>query len=130
MIFSPKIRKQLFIVFAVLAVIIAVYHVIGIFYTVDGSPAWRHGIFVCINLFCVYGILNRPKYFILIVFLLLVQQCYSHGQRMVKMWAAQQRIDWVSVFVLVLLLIALICLIEDQRQKSLRANRADTAGNK
>ena len=116
MIFSHKIRKQLFFVFAVLAVIIAIYHVIRIFYTIDGSPAWRHGVFVCINLFCVYGILIRPKYFILIVFLLLVQQCYSHGQRMIKMLEEQQRIDWVSVFVLVLLPIALICLIEDDKK--------------
>lgn len=117
MIFSFQTRNKLFIVFAILAALISLYHLIGVFYEIDESPFWRHGIFVCINLFFVYGILKRPKYFVFLVCILLVQQYYSHGIYLIKMWAEQQKVHWVSILDLILLPVALICLIEDYKAK-------------
>ena len=118
MLFSKKTRNVLFKVFAVLLSLIAIYHFVGVFYKVNDSPIWRHLLFVVINLFCVYGILKRPKYFVYLVALLLIQQYYSHGTYMVTMWIEKKQVHWISVFDLLLLPIVLISLIEDCKMKS------------
>ncbi|MCW3109168.1 MAG: hypothetical protein JWQ09_3674 [Segetibacter sp.] len=119
MIFSPKVRNVLFNVTAVLLFLTAVYHFVGLFYKINDSPTWRHLLFVAINLFCVYGFLKRPKYFVYFVVVLLVQQYYSHGTYLVKLWIEKRQIDWISVFDLLLLPVALICLLEDRKMKTL-----------
>ena len=118
MFFSKKTRAILFKVFAALFFFAAIYHFVGVFYKVNESPIWRHLLFVVINLFCVYGILKRPKYFVYLVALLLVQQYYSHATYMVNMWIEKKQVHWISVFDLLLLPIALICLIEDCKIKN------------
>ena len=118
MIFSARSRNMLFKVFAILAVFIALYHLTGVFYKINDSPRWRHGLFVCINLFCIYCLLKRPKYFLFLFCILLVQQYYSHGSHLVKQWRTQHTIHWISVFALALLPVALVCLIEDYREKN------------
>jgi len=117
MLFSAKTRAALFIVFAVLATIAALYHLTGVFYTIDATPGWRHILFVIINLFCVYGVLKRPAFFTWFWGVLLVQQYYSHGLYLLKMWHEQQKIHWISVADLLLLPIVLVCLIEDRRNQ-------------
>ena len=117
MLFSRKTRNIYFTIFAVLAALATLYHFAGIFYKVNQSPAWRHSIFVFINIFCIYGFLKRPKYFILFFSLLLMQQYYSHGTYMVNMWKEQQRIHWISLFDLILSPIALVCLVDDYCDK-------------
>ena len=117
MLFSPKIRNILFLVFAVLTVLIAAYHFLAIFNKFDNSPTWRHFLFVGINLFCTYGVLKRPKYFVYFVAILLVQQYYSHGAYLVNLWLEKGQIHLQSVFVLLLFPIALICLNEDRKLK-------------
>jgi len=117
MLFSVKTRATLFIVFAVLGAIAALYHLTRVFYTMDASPRWRHIVFVIINLFCVYGVLKRPAWFTWLLGVLLVQQYYSHGLFLLKMWNEQQKIDWISVADLILLPIVLVCLIEDRRSQ-------------
>jgi uncharacterized membrane protein len=118
MLFSEKTRNISFKVFAALSCLAAIYHFIGVFYKVDESPIWRHLLFVVINLFCAYGILKRPKYFVYLVGLLLVQQYYSHGTYMVNLWIEKKQVHWISVFDLLLLPIALFCLIEDCKMKN------------
>ena len=115
MLFSDKTRNVLFKVFAFFGALAAIYHFAGLFYKFDESPAWRHVLFVVINLFVVYGVLKRPKYFVYIVAILVIQQYYSHGTYLVNMWIEKKQIHWISVFVLVLLPIVLFCLIEDYR---------------
>ena len=117
MLFSVKSRTVLFKMFAVLSFFVAVYHLVGVFYKVNDSPVWRHLLFVAINLFCVYGILKRPGYFVYLVALLLVQQYYSHGISLVKMWMEKKQVDWISLLVLLLLPIIFICLVEDHKMK-------------
>ena len=118
MLFSLKTRNILFKVFAVLGCLAGIYHFTCVFYKVDESPVWRHILFVGINIFCVYGFLKRPKYFVYFVALLFVQQFYSHGTYMVNLWQKSNKIHWLSVFNLLLLPIGLICLIEDYKLKN------------
>ena len=115
MLFSSKARKILFIVFAILASVVALYHLIGIFYKINESPAWRHAIFFLVNIICIYGFIKRPKYFILFLSVLLIQQYYSHGIYMVNMWVIQKKIHWISVLNLLILTLALICLVDNHR---------------
>ena len=115
MLFSSKTRKILFIVFAVFTGVAALYHFVGIFYKVDESPVWRHAIFVFVNIICIYEFLRTPKYFIFFLSILLVQQYYSHGIYMVNMWMEQKRIHWTSLFDLIILTLALICLVDNHK---------------
>jgi hypothetical protein len=117
MLFSRKTRNVLFRIFAGLASLAAIYHVVAVFFKFDESPIWRHLVFVGINFFCVYGFLKRPKYFVIFIALLFVQQCYSHGTYMVNLWISTKQIHWISVFDLLLLPIGLICLVEDDKLK-------------
>ena len=113
MFFSPKTRNILFKILAALAGMANIYHLVGLFYKVDESPVMRHFLFVVINIFCVYGFLKRPKYFIGFLSLVCIQQFYSHGSYMINLWLQTKQIHWISVLVLLILPISLFCLIED-----------------
>lgn len=118
MLFSTKTRSNLFVVFAVVLFLTAIYHLLGIFYKVNDSPVWRNLLFAGIDFFCVYGALKRPKYFVYMVVLFIVQQYYSHGTYLINMWNEKKQIHWISVFDLLLCPIAMICLIEDYKMKN------------
>jgi len=117
MLLSAKTRRILFIVFAVLGAIAALYHIARVFYVTDATPVWRHLLFAIIDAFCVYGVLKRPGYFTWFLGLLLIQQYYSHGHYLLKMWNEQQKIHWISVLDLALLPIVLVSLIEDRKSR-------------
>jgi hypothetical protein len=120
MLFSTKTRDKLFVVFAAVLCLTAIYHFVGIFYNLNDLPVWRNLLFVFIDLFCAYGALKRPNYFIYLVVLLIVQQCYSHGTYLMDMWHEQKQIHWISVFDLLLCPIAMLCLYEDYKMKNKR----------
>lgn len=122
MIVAPKTRQIFFKTYAVLALMIAIYHFWGIFYKFGETPVWRHILFVFINLFCVYGVLKRPNYFFYFFCILCIQQYYSHGHYFIKLWAEKREIHWISVFEFFLLPIALICFIEDFKEKNYHKN--------
>jgi len=115
MLFSSTTRKDLFRVFAVSGAVTALYHLTAVIYKTGETPVWRHLLFVVISLFCVYGVLKRPLYFTWFFAVLLVQQYYSHGLYLLKLWHEQQKIHWISVAVLTMLPIELLCLVEDYR---------------
>jgi hypothetical protein len=117
MLFSPYTRKTLFRIFAFLGCCAALYHLTGVFYDIDATPLWRHLLFVAVNLFCVYGILRRPAYFTWLFGALLVQQYYSHGRYLIKLWSEQHRVHWLSVAVLTLLPLVLLCLVDDYKAR-------------
>src|SRR6185369_7858994 len=94
-------RKIFFKVFAILTLLVAAYHLVAIVYPIDSSPSWRHLIFVLVNLFCVYGLIARPRFFIYFFFSLMLQQFYSHGGSLLNLWLVRRSIDWVSLFVLI-----------------------------
>lgn len=108
---------MLFKLFAILAIVAAVYHFAAIFYKLDESPHWRHILFIGVSLFCFYGVVKRPQYFIYFIAVLLLQQYYSHGPYLIKLWIEQGRIHWISVFDLLLLPVLFICFVEDNKMK-------------
>jgi len=109
--------KKLFIFFSLFFIAFAVYHAIGIFWPIDTSPWWRHLIFFALSIFGIYGILVRPKYFVYLFGVLLVQQFYSHGSDFIAMWCEQHKIDWISLLVLIVLPIVFVFLILDAKNK-------------
>ena len=114
---NTKTRQVYFKLFAVFCFITAIYHLVGIFYKLNDAPPLRHLLFVGINLFCAYGILKRPWYFVYLFAVLLVQQYYSHGGSIISMWAEKKQVDWLSVAVLIALSIGMVCLLEDAKGK-------------
>ncbi len=111
-------RYWLFKVISILSVVIAIYHFVGIFYPINSSPPWRHSIFVCVCLFCCYGFVKRPKYFNYFFFVLLVQQFYSHGLYLLSQWSDYNKVDWISLLLLVFLPVIFFALIIDLKSKS------------
>jgi hypothetical protein len=111
-------RKFLFRIFALLALLLAVYHFVGIFYPINSSPYWRHLIFVFVNLFCSYGLIARPRFFNYFFFLLMLQQFYSHGGSLLNQWSARKSVDWVSLFVLIFLIVIFVNLILETKTDS------------
>jgi len=113
MLITAKTRDFLFRMFAVLICFVSAYHLLGVFYKVDNASVQRHIIFFFINCFCVYGVLKRPAYFVFLLALLLIQQYYSHGIYLIKLWHEKKLIHWTSICILLLLPIILVCLVED-----------------
>ena len=113
MIVSERNKALLYTAFALLALIAGAYHFINLFYHFDKSPAWRHLLFVVVSLFCCYGFLRRPKYFILFFVFLSFQQSYSHGSYLVSRWQKQHQLDWISLSILIILPAILWVLIAD-----------------
>jgi hypothetical protein len=110
--------KSIFQIYAGICVMVGCFHLIGIFYPINSSPEWRHALFVGINLFCVYGFLRRPRFFIYFFCLLFVQQLYSHGGAAVAIWNKQRAISWVDFGVISFISVALILLFKERRKGS------------
>jgi hypothetical protein len=89
-------RQVLFKVVSVFSILIAAYHFVGIFYQINQS-----------------GFVKRPKYFVYIFLVLTVQQFYSHGSYFFSQWFDYNKVDWISLFLLVFLPIIFFNLILD-----------------
>ncbi len=109
-------KRYLFRAASVLALAVALYHLVGIFYQVNTSPWWRHAIFILISLFCAYGFSKRPLYFLYFFAILVAQQFYSHGTNLVSQWMGYNKTDWVSIFLLPLLVVLLVALYLERRK--------------
>ena len=125
---NKKPIKIILIVFAILAVASAIYHFVGFLKPFDKTPAWRHLLFVFIDLAVVYGCLKRPKWFIVFALVLTAQQLYSHGSFAITKWQMEHIIDWISVGVIVLLPAGCILLIADQRSRGSSSATAKHSG--
>jgi hypothetical protein len=114
---TDKTRRVFFIIFACLAFAAAVYHLVAVFISFDKTPAWRHALFIGINIIAIYGLVKRPKWFLWFVVLLTLQQWYSHGSYAIGLWQNEHRIHWISIGVIVLLPLLCILLFIDQKAK-------------
>ena len=114
---SKKALQILFIVFALFASAAMIYHIIGAIKPFDATPAWRHGIFVGINIICIYGLLKRPNWFIWFWGLLTLQQLYSHGVHFVRL-LAENKFTWIDFGVLSLMPLIFILLVADKKSNS------------
>lgn len=110
--------RALFRLFALLSLVAAVYHAIGLFHPLNGSPTWRHVLFIAIDLFCVYGFLRHPHGFVWFFGASAVQQCYGHGGSLLRKHV-DGHISWIDLGVVLFMAIALTTLIiEARRSKS------------
>ena len=115
---NKKKRNILFVAFAGAALLAAVYHIKEIFYPTETTPAWRHALFVCINIICIYGVLKRPVWFTWFIGLLTLQQWYSHGSYAIKLWQQEHQIHWISIADIILLPLLFILLLVDRNAKA------------
>jgi hypothetical protein len=100
---AERERKGVLNVFAGFLGLAATYHFVGLFVKVNEASPWRHAAFVGIDLFFAYGLLRRPKYFVFLFLAFLVQQYYSHGARLINGWVEKEKVDGISLLVLVIL---------------------------
>ncbi len=93
------------------------YHFIGIFYEVNDAPPYRHFVFVLINLFCIYGFYKRPKYFVFLFFLLVINQLDTHGGSLLRDWGDKGIINWIDLFVVILVPLFFAHLVMDWKSR-------------
>jgi len=110
-------RKFVFQIATSLSLIVAFYHLIAIFYQISPASPTRHLVFFVINLFCAYGFNKRPNFFVLIFFLLTIQQLYSHGGSLIRHWTSYQSIDFIDLFVVILIPVFFVNLVVDCKFK-------------
>ncbi|HEY4786321.1 MAG TPA: hypothetical protein VIH57_09730 [Bacteroidales bacterium] len=111
-------NNRVFVYFSFGIVAFGIYHLIGIFYKIDMSPAWRHGFFFALSIFGIYGVLKRPRYFVFLFPIIVGQQLYSHGTDFINYWTLNHRIDWLSLFVLVFMPTLYALLVMDLNKKT------------
>ena len=115
-----KKTSKIFFYVAALASVVALFiHAKGFFYPTELTPAWRHALFVFINIICIYGFLKRPKWFIWFVVILTLQQCFSHGSYALHLWQAENKIHWISVCDVIFLPVLVCLLFIERKTKSL-----------
>ena len=108
----------LFRIYALLFLISALYHLVGLFYPkmLVPVPLWRHALFLIINMLSLVLILYRTKWSLYYFIILTVQQVYSHSIRMYDFWILESKFDTIS-FIIILLLPPLILLLHyDQKR--------------
>ncbi len=121
---NNKVRKFLFVIFSMLAILAALYHSLCIFayysntdlyiFGTDRSPLWRHALFICICIICMYGLLKRPLWFVWFFGVLTLQQLYSHGSHFINL-LQEHKINWVDAVVVVLTPLVFILLLADRK---------------
>ncbi len=114
---GSKLRNTLLKSLSVFFLLAGAYHIIGLFAKVNAEPIWRNGLFVGINLFCFYGLLKRPIYFVYLFGILLLQQVYSHGGDALTLWSTHKQIDWLSLDVVIYMSLVFVLLVMDARSK-------------
>lgn len=118
---AERVPNRIFWIFALFWVIAAAYHLVGLFGLANDDPAWRHALFVVIDLLLAYGILKRPRYFSWLFLVFLVQQSYTHGSRFLNQWEQQGTVDWISLLVLVVLPVVFYWLRKDEKARQATA---------
>lgn len=114
---SKKALQVLFTAFALLAFAAMVYHIVGSIKPFDTTPAWRHALFIGINIICIYGLLKRPVWFTWFWALLTIQQLYSHGSHFVRLLSEGEFV-WIDFGVLILMPVIFILLMVDKKSLS------------
>ena len=118
-------RTSIFRLLAAFSACAAAYHVAGVLGVLpdDATPAWRHALFVGIDAIGAWYLLTRPLVLLPVFMVLVVQQFVSHGSRVVLWGTRDGRIDTLSVITLAALVLALLLLILDVRDRSPRVRR-------
>ncbi|MBL7859842.1 MAG: hypothetical protein JNJ65_01690 [Cyclobacteriaceae bacterium] len=89
----------------------ALYQVAGIFLKMNGESLARTILFILINLYCVYGLFNRSKFFYLFYVGLTVYQLVTQSVNLVIHWNQAGTTFWISVTVLLVMTLGLAKLV-------------------
>lgn len=114
---NPRTQKVVVLVYTILFIVVAVYHLVGIFIPINDSPVWRHALFIVINLYCVYGLHHISKFFVAFFGIFTIQQSYSHGTSILQ-YCKEGRIDYLSIGVIVLSGLLLYLMITNKIEAS------------
>jgi hypothetical protein len=114
-------RKKIFITAAILSIASACYHLYYAFFQPDETTTLRHCIFTGINILLFVLFIKRPSFFIPLLFLLTLQQLFSHGSAFAQRLYNHQ-LDWISPGVMVLLPFFLYLLVLEKRMGILKTN--------
>lgn len=108
----------LFRIYALLFLISALYHSIGLFYPemLVLVPLWRHVLFLIINILSIVLILNRIKWSLYYFIILTLQQVYSHSIRMYDFWVLENKFDTISFIIILVLPPLNVLLYYDQKR--------------
>jgi hypothetical protein len=111
--FVNQDKKKILYFFSLLCIFSAIYHAVGLFIAINNSPKWRHGVFVFVSIFCAVFFLQKNKFFLGFLVLLLLQQYYSHGNYLIQFWKTNHQIHWISVSVLLFFPIGIYVYYKD-----------------
>jgi hypothetical protein len=114
-------RKIIFIIAAVLSLASAYYHLYHAFFQPDETTTLRHCIFTGINFLLIVFFIQRPVIFIPLLFLLTLQQLFSHGSAFAKR-LYNHHFDWISLGVIILLPFFLYLLVLEKRMETFKSN--------
>ena len=81
-------------------IIVAVYHLVAMFFHINEISVGRNLLFVLINFICAFEMKWKHKFFLIPFSVLLIQQLYSHGSSFIDEYALHQ-FDWRSVLILI-----------------------------
>ena len=95
-------------------------HLTAIFFpqVLEPVPTWYHLLFVAVNFALAWGVLRRPRGFIAIFALYVVQQYVEHLPRCIEVWQVQHRFDAPGFAPLVIVPFVLWLLLRDARSAS------------
>ncbi len=115
---TSRLAPRLLAAIALAFVAAALFHAAALLYPpLDrSSPAWRHALFIAINLVAAAGLVRRPRGFGFAFAVLTAQQLASHGGAALRAWRDAHRIDVASLAVLVVMPIALAALVRTSRR--------------
>ena len=120
-------RNFIIRIITVIFLVAAIYHFVALFVHLNDLPLWRQTLFVFVDLFFALAINYLPAYFLFLFVLLLIEQLYSHGNRLINIWVERKEIDWLSLLVLLFLPLVFSFLFFDE---SFIRKREQTNGNK
>lgn len=116
-------RKSIIKIIALIFFGAALYHLTALFFHLNDLPVWRQVLFVCVDIFFGIAVKYPPKYFLNLFVILLIEQIYSHGSRLINVWAERKGIDWLSVLVLLYLPVVFFFLFFDEMFNSSGNNK-------
>ena len=93
----------------------AAYHVAAYVhpaFSTGGSPA-RHAVFAVIDTVCAYLFVRRPLWFVFVFAAVAAETVWSHGQHAWRLLQNEERYDWLSIAVVLLIPVVLAFLIKD-----------------
>jgi hypothetical protein len=104
----------------------ALFHAAALFRPAiaEPVPSWWHALFVGVNLALAMGVVRRPRGFLVIYVIYMLQQFVEHGPRAATVWRSEHRIDWASIVSLVFVPFVLVLLLRDAYAKKESGARA------